>query len=568
MNTGIVRKIISKAQVVLLIEFALLFIAFMNFTAHQTGAGIGLSLTFNHATWIGAICVLFFTVFIISMRCRLKMSVSASCYAVCLATLLLPFLFHMGDFRYESRLTLIAIVAAGLLFFAIEQFATKRFSQRLLTILFLSTLIQTAWGLIQYYLIYEPGLLFFAADTAQPHGTFGQKNVFASYLAFGSLLALYFLFTAENKTKKLVIFTFVVVILNAHLTMLAEAKTGRVVPIIAVFLYLVYCSYAYQSKKLVIGLMVACTLSSFMPKQWFDVRPNQEIVAPIGIQSFGLRPTMYKIGVDIVSENLLIGIGPGNLPREFNLRKAELDEERGDESIQLQITSHIHNDPLQWMIDLGIVSGFAFFGFFITWVVGLKNGWLEPSILLLALPFVGHSLLELPFYHSAPHLLVFAIILALASKGKKKVIRFSPILSGVTIPLAGIAAYKAIAFLFLSFASMQALVQYRMGGEQDESLLYSVEPTPSFERFFTHEKYEWAFKRGMREGSISKDQVFGFIDFLEENRIRWPEALLYIQLAEMYMVSGQQQKSAEIMEEARLFFPEDEKVKAYFVNRN
>jgi hypothetical protein len=62
--------------------------------------------------------------------------------------------------------------------------------------------------------------------------------------------------------------------------------------------------------------------------------------------------------------------------------------------------------------------------------------------------------------------------------------------------------------------------------------------------------------------------VFGFIDFLEYNRMRWPEALLYIQLAEMYRVSGQQQKAAEIMEEARVFFPKDEKVIAYFAKRN
>jgi O-antigen polymerase len=544
------------------------FIVLINFTAYQTGGGSGLSLSFNHTVWLGCLVVLTISAAIISFKCRLKLSKSIKYYSLCLLTLLLPLVFHKQDFQYESMLTVAGIIIAALLFLTIEQFASKNFSYRLLQVLFLSSLLQSIWGLVQYYFIYEPGLLFFAADRGQPHGTFAQKNVFASYLALGSLLALYFLFTAKNKTKPLVIFTFIVVVLNAHLTMLAEAKTGRVVPIIAVCLYLGYCAYAYQSKKLVLGLMVACLTSSFMPKQWFDVRPNQIVDAPIGIESLGLRPLMYGIGIEIVSDNLLTGIGPGNLPREFKLRKAALDERRGSASKQLQITSHIHNDPLQWMIDLGIVSGFAFLGFFITWIVGLKNGWLEPSILLLALPFVGHSLLELPFYHSAPHLLVFAIILALASKGKKRVIRFSPVLSGVTIPLASIAAYKAIAFLLLSFASMQTLVQYRMGGEQDESLLYSVEPTPTFEKFFTHEKYEWAFKRGMQEGSISKEQVFGFIDFLEYNRMRWPEALLYIQLAEMYRVSGQQQKAAEIMEEARVFFPKDEKVIAYFAKRN
>jgi hypothetical protein len=70
-------------------------------------------------------------------------------------------------------------------------------------------------------------------------------------------------------------------------------------------------------------------------------------------------------------------------------------------------------------------------------------------------------------------------------------------------------------FFARSLASSDALVKYRMGNEQDVSVLYSVEPTFTFEPFFTHEKFEWRLKEGMQKGTIAQQDVFDFIDFLE-----------------------------------------------------
>lgn len=349
--------------------------------------------------------------------------------------------------------------------------------------------------------------------------------------------------------------------------MLVEAKTGRIVPILAVGVYIAYSAHKYGKKRICSAILIICIVFSFMPKQWFDIRSEQVVTSPIGINSLGVRPIMYQLGFEMVMDKPLTGYGFGNLAYEFKQRKLAYERLHDIDLINLQITEHIHNEPLQWMMQLGVVPGIAFLLIFIVWCVGLFKGWLDPGILLLALPFVGHSLLEYPFYHSAPHLFAFVIILGLAIRKTDKTIRFSPVLSGIFVPLAGFVAYKIIAFMMMSLAASSALVEYRLGGESDISLLYSVEPTSTFAPFFIHEKHEWIFKQALQTGKISQKETFDFIDFLEAYRKEAPQAVLYVQLAELYIIAGQKQKAQAIMSQAKSFFPNDEKVIAYFEGR-
>lgn len=542
------------------------FIVAMNYTGDQIG-GYGLGLLFNNTSWVGYTFMIFLGVCFIVKRAEVSLSFGFIYTCLFSIPLFIPSLLSLNELKYESTLIYGAIIAALILIFVTEQFKNLCFIRRLLFILLCSSVIQTAFGLYQYYFIFESSFLFpHAEGHAQPYGIFWQKNVFSTYLAFGSLLSMYFLFTAREKTKYLLIFTFVLVVLNAHLAMLAEAKTGRLIPLVALAIYLGFFSWQrkYKTWPLALILFSSATLASFTPKQWFNVRPEQVIEAPIGIQSFGLRPLMYQIGLEIVADNPVSGIGMGELPREFNIRKAELQSSRPDALRLTAIANHIHNEPLQWLIELGLLPLISFIGIFSVWIVGLSKGWFDPQVLLLGLPFIGHAMLELPFHTSAPHLFALAIVLALASKKNIKTINFSPSIGWVIVPLTGIAAFKVIGFLILSISSNKALKEYRLTGETNESILYSVQPTPSFERFFTHEKYQWELKHGVKKGTISQEIVSNYIAFLEYNRMLWPEAIIYIQLAEMYLITGQNQKAFEIMEEAYLFFPLNERVIAFY----
>lgn len=537
------------------------FVIGINYKALHIG-GYGLLVPSNNVTWIGACAILCVGFVKIAVLNRIIISKTLIAYLVFIAMLLLPLTYTSHDIRNSGIMSIAAIFASLSLLFIISQNRTTTFKSRVLYILYLSTLIQSAWGLLQYYFIFENGLLFLSADVGIPVGTFGQRNVFSSYLGFGSLLAIYFLFNAKHKSLGLLIFTFFVVTINSHLTMLAEAKTGRVVPIIALAIYLLYYSYRFKRRLLCASLLAACLLASFTPKHWFDVRPNADAssdTAHLGIKSIGVRPIMYKVGVEMVLDKPINGYGMENIAYEFMNRAAKYQQ-----LTSMGVTDHIHNEPLQWMMQLGILSGLAFIYIFVFWCVGLFKGWLDPSILFMALPFIGHSLLEFPFYQSASHLLAFSIILGLAINKPTIKIKFPSPLSGIILPLAGFLSYKTIVFMLLSLSSLNALVTYRAGNESDVSILYSVEPTSTFEMFFEHEKYEWLFKEAIQTGSISQQTTFDFINFLENARKRSPQSLFYIQLGELYTLAGQNAKAAAIMQEAAFLFPTDEKVIAYF----
>ena len=558
-----VFKVRRQVDFLLLSAIFVTFIVAMNFVTYHLG-GAGLTLSFNNTTWILFSFILLLGVLKVVVFNRIVVSKIFIAYLTCLGVLLFPIVYTSHDIRIDGFMVIAAIFASLALLFIIEQNQNRIFKHRVLCILYISTLIQTLWGLIQYYFIFEPSLLFPRADIGSPYGAFSQKNVFATYLAFGSLLAIYFLFHARNKTKLLVISTFLVVTANAHLSMLAEAKTGRVVPIIAVVSYLIYCAYRYGYRRLTLSLLVVCIIASFTPKQWFDVRPGQKIEGYSAITSLGLRPIMYKLGVKMVLDQPVNGYGIGNVAYEFLKEKSEYQQSLGIEPVGLGMTEHIHNEPLQWALQFGVLSGLAFVFIFVVWCVGLFKGWLDPAILLLALPFVGHALLELPFYHSVPHLLAFVTVLGLATNQSKRIIKFPSILGAIILPLISFISYKIVGFMLLSLSSLNVLVEYRMGDELDKSLLYSVEPTSTFKPFFEHEKHEWRFKEALQTGTISQKETFDFIGFLERYRIEAPQSILYIQLAELYNIAGQNAKAESIMQEARFLFPEDEKIKAYF----
>lgn len=540
-----------------------IFIIAMNYSSFTLG-GYGLQTPSNISTWIALAVFVFCVTVIIFTRSRVQVSKYFYLYLACVAVLFFPLLYTDLKFLNKEFLVIFSIFASLLFFLTLNQFHSVRFKHCLLKILFISTIIQTVWGLIQYYFLFEPSILFFRPELNIPGGVFLQKNVFSTYLGFGSLIALYFLFIKPEPTKKLIACVGLVLILNAHLTMLAEAKTGRVVPLIAIALYLVFIMWAQKKYLLPIVLMIICVFFSFMPKQWFDVRPGTAVEAPLGIQSFGVRPVVYSLGIDLVLQKPLSGHGIGQLHKQYSLIQGDYIREHPDFP-QQEYMGHIHNEPLQWMIQLGVISGFAFIGLFAVWVYGLKTGQLDPYILLLALPFVGHSMLEFPFYHSAPHLLAFVAVLVLAIKKKGKTIKFSAISSAIILPLSALGTYKTIVFMLASLASLGAMVEYKhKTKEVSIEPLTSLRPTSTFSRTFEHEIYQWKLRKAVADGEIPADLLLPFIEWAEEQVSYAPFKLIYIQLTQSYMLAKDVDNAKRVIAEAHHIFPTDEEVTLYY----
>ena len=556
------KKLLNLLNVVM---FAAIFVFAVNFSYRDLGGG-GLALAHNLPTWVAYSFFIFFGVLSISLYQRVRLSSFLIQHAIVVCLLLLPLLYSPFEHGAGSFHLGLSVLAAFVFLIVCSQNQHQHYRVRLLQILYVSTLIQTCWGLIQYYFIFENGPLFFTAEThTTPYAAFGQKNVFTTYLSFGSLLAIYFFVRDKSKSLPILMFTILVLLLNAHLSMLAEAKSGRVIALIAITLYLGFCYFYHKVKLFSVLMIIAVFTTSFMPKQWFDVRPNQEINAPLGINSVGVRPTMYKIGAEIVAENPLFGIGVGNLSREFFERKAK-EQESGFAEKSMPPVSHIHNEPLQWMIELGILPGIAFILLFGIWIRGLVRGELDPSILLLSLPLLGHSLLELPVHHSGVYLLAFVCIIALSYRGKTRLVTLSSAMSYLLAFVSALASIFVIFYMWLLFNSMHNLIAYHDSKRLDEQKLYDVVTGPIFESVYEHERFQWIVRKNIVSGTLTHEIIDAYIEFLESIRESKPEAVIYPQLSQLYIMRKSPEMAKEVIEEGKLFFPWDEKINTTYAD--
>ncbi|MBF7072417.1 O-antigen ligase C-terminal domain-containing protein [Glaciecola sp. MH2013] len=514
---------------------------------------------FNLPTWVAFALFTFIGALSIGVSGRLKISNYFKLNLGVIALLLFPLAYNSSALAAPGLYVVAVIFAAVYFFMIVSQHSRQAFKIKLLLILYISTLIQSAWGLIQYYFIFENSPIFFNAENSTiPYGIFGQQNVYTTFLSFGSLLSIFFLVRGK-KTKSLIIFTFLVVLLNAHLSMLAEAKTGRVVALISICAYLMFCIYFYKIRTIGLSLILLACLFSFMPKQWFDVRPEQEITAPIGINSMGIRPQMYKVGLKMIADKPITGIGIGNMPREFLSRKA-LETESGFANKPMRTIDHIHNEPMQWMVELGLVSGLGFVLLFAIWVRGLHKSELDPSILLLALPMVGHAMLEHPFHHSAAYFLAFITILSLSYRGAVNKVKLSKMMSISVVPVAAFISFQIVSFMFLLLVSLQNMLDYRDNKKLDESMLYAVKVGPVLEDLYEHERYQWIVRRGVASGNLSYEAALAYINFLDGIRLTRPEPIIYGQLSQLYEFIGNSEKAWSTISEGREFYPWNEAI--------
>lgn len=557
------RKKIKIAQTSLLTTIFITFIFLMNYTNHSIG-GSGLLLPFNNATWIGFAAIFFVACSAISILGRVKWSVVHTAYAGCLFLLLFPLLYSDGTFlKYEYN-TILGVVAAFALMFIVSQFSDIKFTRAVLIILYMSTLVQSSWGLVQYYFIYEPNILFLVAEHARPVGTFSQINVFSTYINLGSLLSLYFFFNAKKQTKVLLVMTLIVLAMNAHLNVLAETKTGRVVSLIAIALYLVYVSFKHKTKYLPLCLIILSLLTSFMPQQWFDIRPEgtegkKGTNAPVGIQSLGSRPVIYELGIELALQEPVTGHGIGQVRSEF-AHYVGIQKSRFPGYGTIHQVGHIHNEPLQWILQLGFLSGLAFLVLFALWVWGLKVGCLNPCILFLGLPFVGHSLLEFPFHSSAPHLLVFAIILGLSIQKNTVKIKLPKNIARFMLPASAAICLQIVTFMLTSIASSNALTDYQRSGQKDIEILNRQTPTTLFSLYYDIEKFVWKLDQGFKTGQINQDDILNFIVWAEQVKGYFVMNRVYMRLAQAYIITQDIESANRILDEALLIFPHDQEV--------
>lgn len=520
----------------------LLFLVAMNYSSRNMG-GAGVQIPYNTFSWLAASLFVLVSLVRMFLLKKVVLHTSMAFYGAALFCLLLPFVYSDLLFLDVESLRLIGVLGGVVFFLALQQYTGRRFNYYLVSILIVSTAIQTAWGLTQYYFIFESSPLFWSARQGRPYGVFQQVNVFSIYLALGSMLVLYALSCSVRRSIYLILLVVSIVFANAHLAMLSAADTARLVGFLSVSIYLGHLwGRKLLSGKLVILFALAITLGSFLPRSWFDVRPSLEpnVISSSGnvgsvtrlVQSsgasnesevtpknvdwwrvLGTRPVIYKVSFDMFLDKPLTGHGIGTFRKQYLVYQGQFLKENPGAPAEFNL-SHPHNEPLLWMIELGFLPGIGFVLILLGWLLGVRSGSLDLTILLLALPLVLQSLLELPFYHSVAHYLSFFAIMVIAMRGewvrRFAIPRWPAFLVG---PMAVFSAWKVWVFLLSTYYALIMFLSFNASGREDVGYLLKVNNPSAFKLRYEFELFQWQLRAARRNGEIEIEQL--------NNYLRW-----------------------------------------------
>lgn len=569
---------------------ALLFWVAMNYSSLNMG-GSGVQVPYNLFAWLA--CSLFIAVAIVRVIVlRIVWFHSTTLYyAIALTLLFAPLLWTNRLFLDVELLRFLGMFAGVLFFFALQQFMVRDFVNLALLILLASTLIQTFWGILQYYFIFERSALFWSASAGRPYGVFQQVNVFSIYLALGSLLMLNRVSLLRTKPVWLLVFASSVLLANAHLTVLSEADTARAVAFVSAFGYLVFLwSASRLSKKSVLIFATMLIIGTFSPKAWFEIRPDQitEQTSSGGVSAdifaatsqlstnldesagatptqskFGTRPTIYAVALEMFFDKPLVGHGVGSFRKQYLLYQGDYLRRYPAAPAEINI-GHPHNELLYWAVELGLIPLFGFLLILIAWVVSVRRRALDASILLVGTPLLLQTMLELPFYHSTVHYLgAMVVLVAAMSPSGLKSFRIPvwqiPVLAGLTLW----SLWKTWVFLLSTYFALTMFLLFNASGRNDISYLLDINNPSAFKLRHEFEIFQWKFRRAKESGEMSLEDVNNYLRWAFSTVQYAPMQSTYENFVASLVLVDKKKPARRYLDEGLLMYPGSAKLKAF-----
>lgn len=596
---GIFDQVSEKISLVLI---ATLFWLGMNTSLTNMG-GSGVQIPYNMFSWLVASALVFVSVIRVILIGQIRIHQSSLYYGFFVVMLLIPLLYTDLLFLDVEVLRLAGIAGGILFFLSLQQYGNVQYKGYIVLILFGSTLIQTVLGLVQYYISVDDAWFTIMSAKYRPYGIFQQVNVFSIYLAAGNLLGLYLAnIFYSAKSREFLIAAALLLFLNFHLTVLSGAGTATVVSIVSLIIYLVHLIWVRAcSKRLLLFFAAAAFLGGFSASSlWSDmvtlssadqklnaenssmildnsasdgiphsassVSTNiseSEEVAGESLSSFGTRPTIYAASLEMFFDEPFFGHGIGSFAKQYLLYQGEFLKANPRAGAEFRL-SHPHNEPLYWAVELGIVSALAFVLLLFIWLVSLMRGAIDASIFFAATPFLLHSLLELPFYHSVPHFLAFFVLLVAAMNEKfTKVFRVSRWSALVVLPAAIGVLVKTWIFLLSTYYALSMFLIFNAGDRADISALRNINNPAAFKLRYEFELFQWQFRQAQEQGAIDLENLNAFLAWAYSTIQYDPLESTYENFISALVLVGNEDVAREYLDEALLIYPRNEKFKVY-----
>jgi O-antigen polymerase len=537
--------------------------AFVTFTVllHVTFpnlGGTGLRMPHNAAVWMGFGVMMAIAMWPAS-RGVIRYSAFHKGLGLLLLALWLPFLWSWNEASLIALPRMLTVTAGAILLLGIAQLQlTRRDWWWIGMAIFSGVLLETAFGYVQHFVLQPGNWLGYSVESGRPYGVFQQVNVMASFLATGLVISAWLLAEARNDIERGV--TLLAPLFIPFLLLTIASRSGFIGTLVAVPLVMGYLWHQDRARfrqwggALLAGIVIAAVLFLLTTEGGGAVARKLE-------QGGGERIPVYLHSLRMILEEPLTGWGYGRFQHDFLHSfadwRAALPQNQPEivDPIITQTYAHPHNELLYWGIEGGLLPLLALIGFggWVLWQLVTKGPAGEKLLLAaLLLPLIIHSMLELPFYHSQAHWLVFVLMLGMVAsrcwqeRETQNRYTFGVRVGGVLVP--------AVLVVFMA-THLQALYMtnlfFQTRGAEVSALSRIKNP---FGIYSTLDFLVANQALGEAENLILPSIAKGYLEWADDFKVRHPSPELYERLVYAEAIAGQAPQATQ--EEAKHLFPD------------
>lgn len=444
-------------------------------------------------------------------------------------------------------------------FFALFQ---ARLSQaridRLLYLVVLSALIFAIVGMLQIWLKLGMPYLLPKNPNGIPGSFFQQINNQATYQVTAIFIAVYLSMRpwlrAGHVVKRIALL--VAVLLAAYIVAISGSRIGALTLIISMVIVLPVIWQNWRKHRLVLAVVSVVVLGTFAG----NLTGNDKLVDKTEAMQSGYsaeaRLGMYSISLGLIAESPIVGHGIGSFGPEWQYAKPDFYAEHPDAKLPKDFVSHPHNELIQWLVEGGLLALTGMVLVVIGVVLeGIKTSAKRATLYAAMLvPIALHSQVELPFYMSALHWLVFMLLLFVVMHHK---VQHKEV--GSTVSATNLLKYSSllvatilVIFYAHSIRSNWDFVAYYQGKQMQNPLPYA------YQNPYLSEQARWIDLSAMMYSSIEQnipDNVRYYVKWGEQLKKRYPDIDLYIKLVDAYEFLGDKINYCSTANEGLAIYP-------------
>lgn len=551
------------------ILLGLLFLAAPLYYQDNLGSE-GLFLPFNNTVWIAAsfLIALGLLKFSYSRVLLLPKMTAAVLFFLSMTTLLgaIGTVSAPTSWLFRS----LSLWGGMLLFLACAQFQlNRRQRDNLLYLLLGSTYIQGLYCLVHLLALSSPPG-WMSQSLGIPRGIFQQQNLAASYLATGLLIAL-FLTTLPSYRQRLWLIKFFVLssmTLNTLIIITSGSRTGLVAALVGMLLML-----GVRHRQLIKNggrafslLLLALVLGSGLGYQM----ESQTGGIQAGLKKFNLafqdsadparedvRIMIYASSWELFLEKPVFGHGIGQFEPVWHAKKAQYLADHPQAGILTTRLTHPHNELLYWAVEGGLVALSAVLVLGLAFLKVCTNlGWQRGgAYLVLLLPITLHTQVELPFYISQLHWLLFIVLIALVASHrlKQRSVPLSQMARALLLGLGISLPVLATIFFVHSLISNRIMLDYIVHPGTDIRVLEYPSHNVYFNEMTNALRLQTLIQYGLMTNSVKV--LNDYIPLAEKTLQQTPDINLFVGLTFALHKIGEYQQSYAMLRRGLSIYP-------------